>query len=384
MEEQKKKGVIIRESYCSLCKRQFSNKQRLRNHVLNVHERNNLCCLCAKSFTTEPSLKRHVKEVHERQDPVECPECGKKMTERNLKVHLENCVTKVTVQSYEFKCQVSACSSSFMTELKLKKHVAQNHNNNCSECDYKGTTRYKLEKHVKNVHEKDWEFQCAPCSRRFKHVNHLQAHNNHAHPNEQEKIYVCHFDNCNFDTHQPSIMKSHCKEVHEGKMRNYCNKCTYNCWEESTMKLHVSIHHKKDNSLSFDVEKLECSTCGCSFASKTAFANHMKQLHDIVIHGIESEEKVDIEHLGWVMTTHTNRVYEKKKMSKSKKNKSNKGKKYKCGMCKIGFNDPNNRKRHIATVHEGKKPYSCCMCEKAFGQNSHLKRHFSSVHAMTY
>ena len=146
MEEQKKKAELNRESYCSLCKLQFLHKKRLRNHVLNVHERNNLCCLCAKSFTTEPSLKRHVKEVHERQDPVECPECGKKMTERNLKIHLENCVTKVTTaQIYEFKCQVSACSSSFMTELKLKKHVAQNHNNNCSECDYKGTTRYNLE-----------------------------------------------------------------------------------------------------------------------------------------------------------------------------------------------------------------------------------------------
>ena len=78
MEEQKKKAELNRESYCSLCKRQFLHKQRLRNHVLNVHERNNLCCLCSKNFTTEPSLKRHVKEVHERQDPVECPECGKK------------------------------------------------------------------------------------------------------------------------------------------------------------------------------------------------------------------------------------------------------------------------------------------------------------------
>ena len=93
---------------------------------------------------------------------------------------------------------------------------------------------------------------------------------------------------------------------------------------------------------------------------------------------------MNIQDLGWVMTTHTNAVHEKKRKSKLNRNKSNKGKKYRCEICKIGFNDPNNRKRHIATVHEGKKPYSCCMCEKAFGQNSHLKRHFSSVHAMTY
>ena len=94
---------------------------------------------------------------------------------------------------------------------------------------------------------------------------------------------------------------------------------------------------------------------------------------------IESEEKVDIEDLGWVLTTHTNAVHEKKKMPKSN-NKSNKGKKYKCGMCEIGFNDFSNKKRHIATVHEGKKPYRCSMCKKAYGQNSHLKRHILSVH----
>ena len=375
MAEQKKKA----ESYCSLCKRQFSNKQRLRNHFLNVHERNNLCSLCAKTFTTEPSLKRHVKEVHERQDPVECPKCGKKMTTRNLKIHLENCVTKVTAQTYKFKCQVNGCSSSFMTELKLKKHVAQNHNSNCSECDYKGTTRYNLEKHVKSVHEKDWKFECPPCNKRFKHVYNLRAHNNIAHAEEQEKIYICHFDNCNFDTHQPSIMKSHCKVVHEGKMQHYCNKCTYRCWEESTMELHVSINHKEVNS--FNVEKLECLICQYQkkIVSKIAFANHMKQFHDIAIDSIESEEKVDIQDLGWVLTTHTNAVHEKKKMPKSN-NKSNKGKKYKCGMCEIGFNDFSNKKRHIATVHEGKKPYRCSMCKKAYGQNSHLKRHILSVH----
>ena len=94
--------------------------------------------------------------------------------------------------------------------------------------------------------------------------------------------------------------------------------------------------------------------------SKIAFANHMKQFHDIAIDSIESEEKVDIQDLGWVLTTHTNAVHEKKKKCQSQTIRAMQGKKYRCGMCEVGFNDFQNRNRHITTDYEGNnnKPYS--------------------------
>ena len=58
--------------------------------------------------------------------------------------------------------------------------------------------------------------------------------------------------------------------------------------------------------------------------------------------------------------------------SKSKRDfiKSNKGQ---CDMCKRYIKG--NLKRHIETVHEGKKPYQCSMCDKKVSRKVHLKKH---------
>ena len=79
------------------------------------------------------------------------------------------------------------------------------------------------------------------------------------------------------------------------------------------------------------------------------------------------------------LTRHINVVHEKKKTSKLK-NETTAGKKYACEICKRVFNDIKNRKRHIRTVHEGKKPYICNMCKTAYGQSDGLKKHISSFH----
>ena len=37
-------------------------------------------------------------------------------------------------------------------------------------------------------------------------------------------------------------------------------------------------------------------------------------------------------------------------------------------------------KKHIETVHEGKKPHLCSICGSGFPSNKNLKRHISAVH----
>ena len=65
----------------------------------------------------------------------------------------------------------------------------------------------------------------------------------------------------------------------EMKMQHHCYKCTYQCWEESTMKLHVSEKHKEIESS--EIENLECKTCEVSFGAKDAFEDHMKRFHAV-------------------------------------------------------------------------------------------------------
>ena len=37
-------------------------------------------------------------------------------------------------------------------------------------------------------------------------------------------------------------------------------------------------------------------------------------------------------------------------------------------------------KKHVAIVHEGKKPFKCSKCETSFSSNAEIKRYIASVH----
>ena len=37
-------------------------------------------------------------------------------------------------------------------------------------------------------------------------------------------------------------------------------------------------------------------------------------------------------------------------------------------------------RRHIETVHEGKKPYNCSICDSNFSSKGDLRRHIEAVH----
>ena len=50
-----------------------------------------------------------------------------------------------------------------------------------------------------------------------------------------------------------------------------------------------------------------------------------------------------------------------------------------CGTCGTAFRWASDLKRHISTVHEGKKPHVCETCGRAFAKPSHLRRHIGSA-----
>ena len=52
----------------------------------------------------------------------------------------------------------------------------------------------------------------------------------------------------------------------------------------------------------------------------------------------------------------------------------------KCDFCKKLFTGARDLKRHIHTIHEGKKDYKCEVCSKSFSQGGDLKKHIHTVH----
>ena len=51
-----------------------------------------------------------------------------------------------------------------------------------------------------------------------------------------------------------------------------------------------------------------------------------------------------------------------------------------CKICNATYTRPVNLKRHIESVHEGKKPFKCSECDSSFTQSGHLKKHIETVH----
>ena len=58
-------------------------------------------------------------------------------------------------------------------------------------------------------------------------------------------------------------------------------------------------------------------------------------------------------------------------------------KEFKCSLCKSSFTRNNDLKRHISSVHEGKRPFNCEKCDSTFKESSHLKSHERRVHEGT-
>ncbi|XP_075406955.1 PR domain zinc finger protein 14 [Tenrec ecaudatus] len=115
---------------CPLCTRSFEKRDRLRIHILHVHEKHrpHKCSTCGKCFSQSSSLNKHMR-IHSGDRPYHCVYCTKKFTASSiLRTHLRQ-------HSGEkpFKCKY--CGKSFASHAAHDSHVRRSHKNDrgCSE-----------------------------------------------------------------------------------------------------------------------------------------------------------------------------------------------------------------------------------------------------------
>ncbi|KAL3096995.1 hypothetical protein niasHS_002711 [Heterodera schachtii] len=107
---------------CSLCSRSFEKRDRLRIHILHVHERYrpHECSMCSKAFSQSSSLNKHLR-THSGERPYQCPHCEKAFTASSiLRTHIRQ-------HSGEkpFKCAI--CGKCFASHAAHDSHIRRTH-----------------------------------------------------------------------------------------------------------------------------------------------------------------------------------------------------------------------------------------------------------------
>ena len=235
---------------CRLCEETLVRKKY--DHAFLVHgkEYQNACAVCLERDI--PDLEAHFRTIHWKDVSLSCHLCSAVFySAKELRRHvvLHKSVDPLTCR---------ACGLDFATQAELDSHLPQHQQLNkhakkekkldsrmsiegtcekcgesiwgCSETDLRSRLYY----HKKKKHSV--KLKCPLCEREFTFYGELSKHYLRAHTPEDQRPFVCPFENCGRAFKHGSNLKSH--QVYHKPPRFKCEKCNKDFYWAEVMRKH--------------------------------------------------------------------------------------------------------------------------------------------------
>ena len=223
----------------------------------------------------------------------------------------------------------------------------------CSKCNQNFDEKEAIFQHMASTHRNEkMKIPCPECKTTFIKVTKLRTHYKEVH--EGKKIHKCPY--CDTCFSKQGNVRAHIKNIHKGDKAVKCKFCDVEFSEKNEWKEHVAAVHE-------GVNPYQCYSCGKMYASKHILLNHIKGVHEGFSIKCQECDKVFTTQNG--LKGHVNNVHLKISFF--------------CEICGKSFNHKSILKNHIETTHEVSEN-QCDLCGKFYATESKLKLHKKEFH----
>ena len=208
--------------YCSKCRTIASTREKLFEHLKNVHHEAFQCEFCSKMFIGKTELKLHLGKIHSKERPE--------------LILLNKNICDV--------CDFVAAGPKHLENHNAAKHLMKR-SYKCELCDYKGSRQLDVDRHIKTSHgtADSKAYQCNRCDATIFGVSSraLTEHILFEH-GRVTKCEYCDYSNPNFQ----DLMKHERKCIKKTKgTLEKCHKCSASFFSETLLGIHqVKVHGK--------------------------------------------------------------------------------------------------------------------------------------------
>ncbi|XP_035713655.1 oocyte zinc finger protein XlCOF26-like isoform X2 [Folsomia candida] len=288
---------------CPHCSKKFAKKDKFARHVATHDPDARVKCEICGKMLKNASLSSHMKHLHGNPARIACTTCPKTFsTAGYFRQHLATIHS--LVERPRYPCTFPGCTKSYLDHGHIAKHIKMEHVQNparfpCTLCGKEFKAKKDLGRHI-GKHTKEKSHVCGTCGRGFREMSDLRGHEV-THQNkatrtlfqcqlcprtcfrsaslrqhirtmhEKERNYVCRF--CDKKFMSPEVLRNHERNIHSTNQDDFpsCDKCGYKTFFKHNLRRHMKRHETESG--------FDCYFCGKNFIIFTRLVKHSCRLH---------------------------------------------------------------------------------------------------------